>query len=297
MNIFISWSGEESKSYAEAIRQWLPNVIPVLNPFYSPEDVKAGTRWSSEIGEKLQETKIGILCLTRDNLYAPWLMFEAGALSKQLESRVCPILFGLKPTDVQGPLTQFQLNGFSAEGIHKVLVSINDQLETNSLTAETLRNAYEKWWPELETNITKAKPKHSSPDIKSKRTERDLIEEILIRIRNSTVEYPINTDMIQMLIHCYRSLADAIRYIANDKKRSAASQALWNLQFPIQHLITRISDTDKRQELAEAYSDAVSGLFKGSGDVDKEKLVKNLMHPSHGMIVTAPVIPKTNPPQ
>ena len=296
MNIFISWSGDVSKGYAKAISGWLPNVIQALEPFYSPEDIKAGNRWSADIANRLQSTELGIICLTRDNLNAPWLMFEAGALSKQLESRVCPILFNLKPTDVQSPLTQFQLNEFNPEGMYNVLVSINDYMKSDCLSAETLRNAFGKWWPELEHNIRMVTPNHSSPSIKSNRTERDLIEEILIRIRNSTVEHPINTDMIRILIHSYGRLTDAIRYVENDKKRHDAAQALWNLQFPTQHLITRISDTDKRQELAEAYADAVSVLFKGSGDVDREKLIKNLMHPSHGLLVTAPVIPKTNPP-
>jgi hypothetical protein len=58
----------------------------------------------------LEESKIGILFLTNENLQAPWLMFEAGALSKRIgDSKVCPILFGLKATDVTDPLAQFQL--------------------------------------------------------------------------------------------------------------------------------------------------------------------------------------------
>ena len=211
MNIFISWSGEEGKAYAEAFRGWLPNVIQTLKPFYSPEDIKAGTKWNSEISKQLQSTELGIICLTPDNVNAPWIVFEAGALSNQLESRVCPILFNLKPTDVQGPLTQFQLNMFCPEGIYNILVSINDHMKPEGLSVETLRSAFEKWWPELETSINKAKPQHSSPSIKSSRTEKDLIEEILIRIRNSTVEHPINTDMIEMLIHSYGRLADAPR--------------------------------------------------------------------------------------
>ena len=124
MNIFISWSGEETKAYAEIFRGWLPNVIQTLKPFYSPEDIKAGKRWNSEITQKLRSTELGIICLTPDNVDAPWVVFEAGALSNQLESRVCPVLFKLKPTDVQGPLTQFQLNVFSPEGIYNILVSI-----------------------------------------------------------------------------------------------------------------------------------------------------------------------------
>ena len=146
----------------------------------------------------------------------------------------------------------------------------------------------------INTNISKAIPKEGSPSIKSTRTERDLIEEILIRIRNSTVEHPINTDMIKMLIHCYGCLTDTARYIKDDKKRDAVAHALWDLQYPTQHFITRISDTDKRYKLARAYADAVSMLFQGNGDVDKEKLIRNLMQPSHGLITTAPVIPKTD---
>ncbi len=293
MNVFISWSGNESKVYAEAIHQWLPNVIQAIKPFYSPVDIKAGMRWSNEIAEKLQETNIGILCLTKDNLNAPWLMFEAGALSKQFESRVCSILFGLRPADVQGPLTQFQINEFNAEGFYNVLVSINEQLPA-PLTPEALRDAFQEWWSELDTNIENAIPKEGSPSIKSTRTERDLIEEILIRIRNSTVEYPINTDMIEMLIHYYGCLTDTARYIKDDKKKDTAAHALWHLQFPIQHFITRISETDKRQKLARAYADAVSIFFQGNGDVDKEKLIRNLMQPSPGLITTAPVIPNTD---
>ena len=295
MNIFISWSGEESKEFAEAINQWLPNVIQSLEPFYSPEDIKAGARWSTEIAEKLLSTRIGIICLTPDNLNAPWLMFEAGALSKQPEARVCPLLFKLKPIDVQSPLTQFQLNKFSDEGMRNILFSINDQLKPNDLAIEKLMTAFEKWWPELDAAVSRILSRNSSsPTVKSTRTERDLIEEILIRIRNSTVEHPISTDMIEMLLHCYGRLADAARHIADDKIRDSAANALYHLQFPSQHFITRVSDTSKRRELAEAYADAVTVLYQGSGDIDKDKLIRNLMHPSHGLIVPAPVIPKTS---
>ena len=81
MKVFISWSGETSKGLAEALREWLPAVIQAVNPYFSPDDVSKGSRWSSEISKELEDSAIGIICLTKENLEAPWIMFEAGALS------------------------------------------------------------------------------------------------------------------------------------------------------------------------------------------------------------------------
>ncbi len=85
MRIFISWSGDLSKNIAEIFRQWIPGVIQAAKPYYSPDDITKGTRWSSEISKELDASKIGIICLTKDNLDSSWIMFEAGALSKNIE--------------------------------------------------------------------------------------------------------------------------------------------------------------------------------------------------------------------
>src|ERR1017187_9800498 len=105
MRVFISWSGERSQRIANILRSWLPGVLQAVKPYFSPDDIAKGTRWSTEIAKELEASRIGLLVLTSENLDAPWLMFEAGALAKNLErSKVCPILFGLEPTDVTGPL-------------------------------------------------------------------------------------------------------------------------------------------------------------------------------------------------
>jgi len=73
----------------------------------SAEDIGKGARWSALLAGELAQAKIGILCLTRDNLAAPWMLFEAGALSKTLERTfVCPYLLGLRPADLGGPLVR-----------------------------------------------------------------------------------------------------------------------------------------------------------------------------------------------
>ena len=134
MKIFISWSGELSKEIAEILRQWIPGVIQAAKPYYSPDDITKGTRWSSEISKELDASKVGIICLTKDNLNSSWIMFEAGALSKNLEkSKVCPILFGIEPSDIKGPLIQFQASKFSKKEIKRVTKMINQELSDNCL--------------------------------------------------------------------------------------------------------------------------------------------------------------------
>jgi hypothetical protein len=79
VKVFISWSGERSWMMAEALRGWLPLVLYYVKPWVSGKDIQAGERWSLEVGKELEESNFGILCLTKDNLDAGWMLFEAGA--------------------------------------------------------------------------------------------------------------------------------------------------------------------------------------------------------------------------
>jgi TIR domain len=95
MKIFIGWSGAKSKLLAKALYDWLPNVLQNVEPYMS-EEIEKGTSWASEIGNEVQNSDFGLCCITRDNLTAPWLHFEAGALSKVVDkSYVVPILFDI----------------------------------------------------------------------------------------------------------------------------------------------------------------------------------------------------------
>lgn len=188
MKIFISWSGELSKNIAEIFRQWIPGVIQAVKPYYSPDDITKGTRWSSEISKELDASKIGIICLTKDNLNSPWIMFEAGALSKNIEkSKVVPLLFGIEPSDIQGPLVQFQAAKFSKSEMKKVVKMINDELGESSLSSDVIDSVFEMWWIRLESQIKEAEEKAKSENGKDLRTERDLIEEVLSLTREISI--------------------------------------------------------------------------------------------------------------
>jgi len=127
MKVFISWSGELSKQVAELLRDWIPNLLQFVEPWMSNQDIESGSVWFDEISKELSENGIGILCLTPENLEAPWLLFEAGALFKGLtKNRVCPLLINLRKTDVKPPLSQLNLTLADREGILKLIRSINE---------------------------------------------------------------------------------------------------------------------------------------------------------------------------
>ena len=93
-------------------------------------------------------------CLTRGNLTAPWLLFEAGALAKHLAvARVIPYLFRLKADDIAPPLSQFQSVGDDETGTRRLLQTIND-VSATPLRDEQLTNAFRAFWPRFNRRLS-----------------------------------------------------------------------------------------------------------------------------------------------
>src|SRR4051812_38096528 len=107
----------------------MPMVINAVKPFVSDQDIRAGGDWNKTIVDQLNEAKFGIICVTRSNKDRPWLLFEAGALSRQVgneATRVAPLLIDFdREVDVGLPLSRFQLTMPTQEGMLKLLQSIN----------------------------------------------------------------------------------------------------------------------------------------------------------------------------
>jgi hypothetical protein len=154
--VFISWSGPLSQKLGEALHNWLPSTLQAVKPYFSPEDIEKGVKRSSEISGELGTSDIGIICLTRDNTEKPWILFEAGALSKRLEkSCVCPLLFDLEPSDLTGPLTIFQGTLFRREDFKRLVTTINSAAGDSRLGQFVLDKVFDRCWPELEAEIKK----------------------------------------------------------------------------------------------------------------------------------------------
>jgi len=203
-NVFISWSGDRSEKVAEALHKWIPQFIQSVKPWMSKPDMTKGVRWGLELGERLEQTSVGIICLTPDNLGAPWIVFEAGAISKEMrDSRACTYLFDLDHTDVEGPLAQFHHTKAEKEDTKKLLYTINEALgapEGSLLVAKEILNvAFETFWPELEKALKNVPPQ---PKVKPpKRKQEDKIDDILAVVRRLEKEgsrryHPATADLI-----------------------------------------------------------------------------------------------------
>ena len=185
--VFISWSGELSNKLAEAVRQWLPGVLQFVKPYFTPSDIEKGARWSSDIRAELDSSDIGIICLTKENLDKPWILFESGALSKNFEkSRVCTLLFDVETTDLKGPLTIFQNTRFTKSDFKKLVKTINGTGGDAKLDDAVLEEVFAMWWPKLEEQVSKVFKDHETSDEGEHRSERDILEEILELSRLST---------------------------------------------------------------------------------------------------------------
>jgi len=165
------------------LRDWLPSVIQSLEPYVSSEDIDKGARWSTDIAKELEDSGFGILCVTKENLHAPWLTFEAGALSKKLEkSFVSPFLFDIKRSEINGPILQFQSTIHNEEDVYKLINTLNKACGDNKLTDERIEKAFKAWYPTLQEELKKITEDFKETETSKEEPEKekqDILEELL----------------------------------------------------------------------------------------------------------------------
>lgn len=199
MKVFISWSGDQSLAVAQALWKFLPDIIQNVDPWMSAESLTAGARWTPKISEQLEETKFGIICLTPTNQAASWLLFEAGALAKTLKDTVVvPYLTNIEPSEVVGPLAQFQSIRRDKKGTWELVKSINKALSEKPLEDARLRRLFERTWPELADAFETIPEPESSPE--EQRSEKDILREVLELTRDLSRRHRSNVALINNLL-------------------------------------------------------------------------------------------------
>ena len=180
MKIFISWSGNVSKQVATALHGWLPRMLQVVRPYMSEEDTGKGARWSTDLTRELDETQFGIICLTPDNLAAPWIHFEAGALSKSIDkSRVVPFLFGVGTADITGPLVQFQGTKCDPLDMLRLVKDINTACGDHAIAEKVVEDSFSLWWPALKKDLDELSLLPGQSESATGRSAEELLREIL----------------------------------------------------------------------------------------------------------------------
>jgi hypothetical protein len=186
MQVFICWSGKASHNVAEALKTFLEDTIQEVKPFLSSDSIQKGGRWLAEVSGQLSQSNFGVLCLTKENLESRWLLFEAGALSKDsTEGRVSALLVGVEASAVESPLSQFQHTGIERAEVLKLLQSINKLVPEATRRSETqLNRSFDKSWPDLEKQLLEAANLKSHIPAVPARDNDSILKEVLELVRS-----------------------------------------------------------------------------------------------------------------
>lgn len=220
MKVFLSWSGSESKQLATIFKEWLPNVLQYVDPYMSAQDIAMGERWGNSIADNLEESVFGLIFVTPSNIKAPWINFEAGALSKTFESRVIPILYRAEVTLLdQGPLKQFQsAKNLEKNSILSLIQSINISNQEGRLDETRLEKAFEMWWPDLEEaiNAIVKEEGNGSTEGENGPTDRDLLNVIYSKLveQEKTINQQKNLQEIRIPTRIHPGVIKEVREIS-----------------------------------------------------------------------------------
>jgi hypothetical protein len=224
-NVFLSWSGERSRLVAEFLRDWLSQVIQAAKPWMSDSEVQKGSRSLEEIGRALADIKVGILCLTPENQDRPWLLYEAGCLSKSIDerTRLCTYLIGgLQPSDVRPPLGMFQATRATKEDTLSLLRTINSVVGDDPLSDQNLVAIFEAMWPKLDARLSSLPA--PSEVVPARRPPEDVMNEIL-ELARAQASYREKTKFMDTYIPTFQQLLPLLQQvIAQATRRGAANR-------------------------------------------------------------------------
>lgn len=267
MKVFLSWSGQKSHKVATALRDWLPSVIQSVKPYVSSEDIDKGARWSTDIAKELEDSAFGILCVTKDNLTAPWLTFEAGALSKKLEkSYVSPFLFDIKRAEIDGPILQFQSTLFEKEDVRKLIKTINKACGDEKLTEERLDKTFNVWYPSLEKELKEIKQDDNGAeedgdnDIGSGLSQQ-MLEEILelTRINQKILRNPESLLPPDYVRYTLENNKDKEKMRMFEREQEMVTKEFEHILFRVRELTDKYKSSE--QAIDEEYESWILRLF------------------------------------
>lgn len=163
--IFISWSGDNSKLIAKALKTTLENQIFAntgLQCFVSDLDISSGDDWWQKIKSELRSCKLGIACITKENLIAPWIYFESGAMISH-NLRLIPLLINCNIKALSDtPLSSKNMVDFyNQDKFVKMIIDINNEFNLLQIEPKNLEliaiNAYKNLSNDLSSTLKRLK--------------------------------------------------------------------------------------------------------------------------------------------
>jgi len=197
----------------------------------SESEIDKGTRSLHEISKALADIKIGIVCLTPENLSRPWLLFEAGALSKSIDerTRLCTYLVGdFEPSDVTPPLGMFQGTKSTKEDTYRLVQTINRVVSDEPISDDNLETIFEAMWPKLENRLNSLPPAESA--VPAKRPPDEIMGEIL-ELARAQASFREKTQFLDAYIPTFQQFLPVLHQLVDNVNRQTTS-ARPSLRYP-----------------------------------------------------------------
>jgi hypothetical protein len=242
MKVFISWSGDLSRSLAVELRDWLPMIVQQVDAWISSRDIDPGKRWALVLGRELEQSDFAVICLTRENRNSSWILFEAGAVARSLEARVVPLLFGIEASELDGPLAQFQSLEADEAGIRRLTSSLYDA--SSSRLDERKRDVvFSKLWPILGDRLASLMEQQRRETYVQ--SPQDLVEDVAER-----VNVVPSADVLERLGEERERLARELDYLNAQEEELTRQDAHFSLLQraiePTEHRLGRVDATLKK---------------------------------------------------
>jgi hypothetical protein len=164
--VFICWSGQRGLRIAESLRDWLSKTVfnDDLVEARVSSGIEKGALWRVELQEQLENSDVGLLCLTPEALRSPWISYEAGMLARDLclgprpdgaqqvsaPRRLFTFLLGVKSSELEGPLSAFQsTDGDDSDDTHRLVhalfATLPPERGTKDLAAQLVKSWPKSW--------------------------------------------------------------------------------------------------------------------------------------------------------
>jgi hypothetical protein len=168
---------------------------------------------------------------------------------------------------------------------------MNQELGAGALTADVLDSVFEMWWPKLEEKVKKVLSNIQGPAKQSVRSERDILEEILARVRATPSVAPragIHPEALEDLLDTYERLMVEVSHLSPEA-RGELLEIVEQLRRPVDHIVSRAAFEEdvspmRRERLTAMRHRFLAGMEPqlpalSEGTIEKDKPSKRVNRP------------------
>ena len=181
---------------------------------------------------------------------------------------------------MKGPLVQFQAARFSKDEMKRVVKMINGELGDAALASNVLDDVFEMWWPKLGEQVAKELKGAGTSDGKGRRSDRDLLEEVVALTRGLASDRELKNFEHPALVDLFATVTQLARVVGLRSKDDDTINAIGQALRPLRYFARIRGDETARhalKELEEALK--IEPTYRGARNALVEELKNETPEP------------------